>query len=521
MQVKQKLGHYLLENEKITKDELYTALERQKVSKEALGNILVHNGFITQREKIEAIQQVDIDQLSDESTLITRCPPGALIDTETMILVEDKETVYLATRQDKFDVEKRLRPFYPNFTFSWSPVDYEHLDKYLSQIEALSRKNVNRVDWLIRKGLKIGASDLHIEPGTRSYVVFMRVDGDLRHAYEGLLDEYQKVLSQIKERSNLDSAERRIPQDGGFAIEHHGRGVDLRVATTPSTLGEKIVIRILDPENTEVSLHGIGISRILEWEKGIKERNGICLICGPTGSGKTTTLNATIRGMDRFGKAIYTIEDPVEYDIPFVTQINANHATGMDFARGLKAMMRMDPDVIIVGEIRDLETAQIAIKAAETGHLVIGTLHTGSIAGALERLRDIGVDPNDIKGLIRSIMVQSLVRKMCGHCHGEGSVESGNGKEACNQCEGTGKKGRVLVSEANHFSSSAEVMSAIQGESNWPSMVDDLILKYEMGVIDRSEVINFGTAAETALIGHENKNKKDDQVKPVAETENE
>lgn len=518
MKLKQRLGHYLLEQGLITKDQLYTSLERQKVSKEPLGNILVQNGFITQKQKIEAIQEVDIDQLSDESTLITRCPANALIDTETMILVEDKDTVYLATRQNKFDVEKRLVPYYPGFKFSWSPVDYEHLDKYLSQIEAMSRKNVNRVDWLLRKGLKLGASDLHIEPGPRSYVVFMRIDGVLKHVYEGMLDEYQKVLSQIKERSNLDSAERRVPQDGGFSIEHHGRGVDLRVATTPSTLGEKIVIRILDPENTEVSLSGIGITRLDQWEKGFKERNGICLICGPTGSGKTTTLNATVRSMDRFGKAIYTIEDPVEYDIPFVTQINANHATGMDFARGLKAMMRMDPDVIIVGEIRDLETAHIAIKAAETGHLVIGTLHTGSIVGALERLRDIGVDPNDIKGLIRSIMVQSLVRKTCGHCHGEGSVQTDKGFETCDHCEGTGKKGRVLVSEVNHFASQDEVMGAIRGESNWPSMIDDLISKYEMGLIDRSEVVDYGTSAETALIRHENQNKQDE---PAVEVDHE
>ena len=487
------LGEYLLKNGKIDEKTLHNAMRQQEVSHESLGNILVATGFISQKDKIMALREVDVDQLADEATIITRCPPKLLIETQTMILVEDREEVFLATRQNKEDVEDRLKSYYPNCEFVWNPVDIEKLDDYLNQIRAISRTNVDRLEWLLRESLARGASDIHIEPRESSYTVFMRVDGVRRHVFEGHLDEYSKVRNQVKERSGMDSANIYVPHDGGFSAKHHGRNVDFRVATTPSIGGEKIVIRVLNPENTEVDLKHLDISRLSEWTKGVSENNGICLICGPTGSGKTTTLNATIRNMDRFGKSICSIEDPVEYKISYVTQINVNKASGLDFARGLKALMRMDPDVIVVGEIRDIETAEIAIKAAETGHLVIGTLHTGSIGGALERLRDIGVDPHDIKNLVRSIMVQRLVRKACDNCHGEG----------CDHCDGEGEKGRSMISEVKYFENSEEVMAANDNQITWPTMMDDLIVKHDRGEILRKEIIGIGPTAQRALEKYE------------------
>lgn len=487
------LGEYLVGIEKIDRQTLNNALKQQEVSHESLGNILVSTGFISQKDKILALREVDVDQLAEEATLITRCPPKLLVETQTMVLVEERNEVFLATRQNKQDVEERLSPYYPNCEFIWNPVDIEKLDGYLNQIRAISRNNVDRLEWLLREALARGASDIHIEPRETTYTVFMRIDGVRRHAYEGPLDEYSKVRNQVKERSGMDSANIYVPHDGGFSAKHHGRNVDFRVATTPSMGGEKIVIRVLNPENTEVDLKQLDISRLSEWAKGTSETYGICLICGPTGSGKTTTLNATIRDMDRFGKSICTIEDPVEYKISYVTQINVNHVAGLDFARGLKALMRMDPDVIVVGEIRDIETAEIAIKAAETGHLVIGTLHTGSIQGALERLRDIGVDPHDIKNLVRSIMVQRLARKACSHCHGKG----------CEHCEGEGQKGRTMISEANYFENSEQLMAANEGQISWPTMMDDLIEKHDRGEILRKEIIGMGPTAQAALQKYE------------------
>lgn len=487
------LGEYLIKNGTIDRQTLKNALEQQGISHESLGNILVATGFISQKDKIMALREVDVDQLAEEATLITRCPAKLLVDTHTMILVEDRNEVFLSTRSNKQDVKELLGPYYPGCEFVWNPVDIEKLDGYLNQIRAISRNNVDRFEWLLREALAKGASDIHIEPRETSYTVFMRIDGSRKHAYEGPLDEYSKVRNQVKERSGMDSANIYVPHDGGFSAKHHGRNVDFRVATTPSIGGEKIVIRVLNPENSEVSINQLGISRLSEWKKGVSESYGICFICGPTGSGKTSTLNATIRDMDRFGKSVCTLEEPVEYKLSYTTQINVNHAAGLDFARGLKALMRMDPDVIVVGEIRDLETAEIAIRAAETGHLVIATLHTGSIGGALERLRDIGVDPHDIKNLVRSIMVQRLARKVCDHCAGEG----------CEHCGGEGQKGRTMISEANYFENADEVMACNNGEINWPTMIDDLIDKYARGEILKKEIIGMGQSAQTALEKYE------------------
>lgn len=487
---KMRIGEYLIETGKVSEQAVRTALEQQSVSKEPIGDILVRNGFITQKDKIDVLRIINIDQLADESTLVTRCPPQALIDTQSMIFIEYDKELYLASAQNREDVEARLRPYYKGFSFKWNPVDIERLEEYLRKVKLLLKDSENKIDWLIHKGLAEGASDLHIEPRSRTYSVFFRVDGQMSHFYEGNLDEFQRLLSQVKERSNLDPAERRVPQDGGFQIEYQSRMVDTRVATSPTIDGEKIVVRLLDPENTEIDIKNIGITRLDQWVRGTSEPYGLCLICGPTGSGKTTTLNATLRNMDRFGKSIYTIEDPVEYRIPYVSQVNVNHLVGLDFARGLKAFLRMDPDIITVGEIRDLETANIALKAAETGHMVLGTLHTGSIIGALERLRDIGVDPNHIRNLLRSVMVQRLVRKVCTNCQGEG----------CPSCYGSGHRGRTLISEVNFFKDGDAVMRANTGVVSWPTLTDDLLLQYRKGITSREEVVNQGEEANEALI---------------------
>lgn len=501
---KDRLGAYLLEQGKITRDMLHNSAQQSLVSHEPLGSILVRNGFITQRDKIKALQEVDIDLLSDESTVVTRCPAQALIDTQTMILVEENKEVWIASRQDRSDVERRLEPYYRGFKIHWNPVDLEKLDDYLSKIESMSRKNIDRLDWLLKEGLLIGASDIHVQPKSGgTYAVFMRVDGVLQHRYEGPIEEYGRVAAKIKTRGNIDAAEHRTSQDGKFSIDHNGRQVDLRVATMPSTDGEKLTLRILDPDSVEKDLDGVGISRVSEWRVGMKEKSGFCLVCGKTGSGKTSSIYATMNEINRFEQAIYTIENPVEFTIHYATQINVNPDTGMTFERAVRDAMRADPDVIMIGEIRDYETAHAAIQAAETGHLVVASMHTESIGGAFQRLKDLGVNINDLKGLMRSVLVQNLVKKVCDSCHGAG----------CSHCEETGSRGRTLISEVNYFSSAQEVIRAADGEISWPTMNDDLIKKYEEGFVSRDTVVNFGTSAERALLEHEkNKNKSEVEV---------
>ena len=484
------LGNHLVEAGLISQQMLDVALAEQKITGARLGTILFHNGFITQKDLIEAIHRVEKDQLSSERAIVTRCPGELLLETRTIVFAETDTAVYLSTLSDEDFVAAKLRPYYPVEELVFKPVNMELLDEYLDSLGRILQNEGALVDRLLRNALRDSITDVHILPRAHTYSVFSRYLGVLRHTHEGDLDEYSALVAQIKDRSRIDIAERRIPQDGSFQVEHNGRMVDMRVATFPTVDGEKVVIRLLDPDRVNPRLDRLGISRINKWRAGVSNADGICLICGPTGSGKTTTLNGTIREMDRFGKSINTLEDPVEYRVPYVAQVNINHVVGLDFARGVRALMRADPEVIICGEIRDLETAQNAIKASETGHLVVGTLHTGSIRGSVDRLRDIGVGVSDLRYLLRSILVQRLIRTFCRICGGKG----------CDRCHHTGFGGRSVISEVEYFSSPEEVDRMIAGEIWWPTMVEDAISKVKGGLTAPSEVIRvFGEEGRHAL----------------------
>lgn len=288
----------------------------------------------------------------------------------------------------------------------------------------------------------------------------------------------------------MDLAERRIPQDGGFSTDYDGKMLDLRVATLPTANSEYIVIRLLDPDRVQPSLDGLGVTGVQDWRKGVSRPDGLCLICGPTGSGKTTTLNASIKEMDRFGRAIFSIEDPVEYRIPYVGQVSANPTLHLDFARAVRAFMRSDPDVIILGEVRDAETARNAVKAAETGHLVLATLHTGSIFGAVQRLRDLEVPAHELRYLLRTVLVQRLMRVYCHSCGGKG----------CAKCGNSGFGSRTVVSECAYFPGEADVTRLLNGEKWWDSMLVDGVNQAVRGRTSPEEVVRVFGAEATALL---------------------
>lgn len=484
------LGQYLLQNKLISENMLQAAQAEQQVTGDQFGKILVGNGFVTQAELIDAIHAVDITQLSGERALITRCPGELLLETKTIIFAETENRVYLASLSDEDHLRALLRPYYPIEDFVFMPANVDLLDEYLDHLERLVTGESTLLERMLRDALKGNVTDLHIEPRTKSYSVFSRFNGVRQHTHEGSLDEYWRLVSQIKDRSGIDIAERRVDQDGSFQVEHNGRMIDLRVATLPTSDGQKITIRLLDPDRVSPRLQSLGISRVHKWRAGISDADGICLVCGPTSSGKTSTLNATVREADRFGKAINTLEDPIEYRIPYVTQVNINPLVGLDFARGVRAFMRNDPEIIVCGEIRDIESAQNAIKASETGHLVIGTLHTGSIRGAIDRMRDIGVSVADMRLLIRSILVQRLIRVFCLACAGEG----------CSRCHNTGYGGRTVISEAEYFRTPEEVDRMFAGEVWWPTMIDDAIGKLSAGITSTDEVVRiFGEQGRIAL----------------------
>ncbi len=277
---------------------------------------------------------------------------------------------------------------------------------------------VRLLNAVLAEALKEKASDIHIEPYENEARVRFRLDGVLHTVLTPSVQICPLLISRIKVMSKLDIAEKRLPQDGRMSVRLGGRNVDLRISTMPSSYGERVVMRLLDKDAGKLQVEDLGMPALIrqQLDELIHRPHGIILVTGPTGSGKTTTLYAALQQMDRRERNIMTVEDPVEYDLPGVSQTQINLRAGMTFARGLRAILRQDPDVILIGEIRDGETAEIATQASLTGHLVLSTLHTNTAAGAITRLQDLGVDSFLLASTVRGILSQRLVRRLCDHC---------------------------------------------------------------------------------------------------------
>lgn len=277
---------------------------------------------------------------------------------------------------------------------------------------------IKLVNMILMQSLKDGASDIHIEPFERELVLRYRIDGILRYGVSPPKRAQGHILSRLKLMSGMDIAERRKPQDGRIKMRMMGKDIDFRVSALPCIYGESFVLRLLDKSSVQLGLEQVGFigDHKTTFEEIIKKPNGILLVTGPTGSGKTTTLYSALNELNTPEKKIMTIEDPVEYMLDGINQVQAHHEIGLDFANGLRAMLRQSPDIIMVGEIRDFETASIAIRAALTGHLVFSTLHTNDAPSAVTRLVDMGVNPYLIASSIQAIMAQRLVRTICSSC---------------------------------------------------------------------------------------------------------
>ncbi len=320
------------------------------------------------------------------------------------------------------------------------------------------------VNYLIFDAIKQGASDIHIEPKEKALKIRYRIDGVLFESMNPPHSMAAAVTSRLKIMANLDISERRLPQDGRIRAVVHGRKVDLRMSTLPTVVGEKVVMRILDNKSINVSLDDLGFSEnaLTIWKNAIDQPHGIVLVTGPTGSGKTTTLYSSLRQMDANKLNISTVEDPVEYHLSSVNQTQMHDKIGMTFAKALRALLRQDPDVVMLGEIRDAETATIAVQAALTGHLVLSTLHTNDAPSSVTRLINVGVEPYLISAALNAILAQRLVRKICQHCKEEHTptedmrefltmqgftdqkVYKGSG---CDRCRKTGYSGRLGIYE--------------------------------------------------------------------------
>ncbi len=331
---------------------------------------------------------------------------------------------------------------------------------------------IRLINGMIAEAVRQGVSDVHVEPFESALVVRMRIDGLLREALRLPAHVAPVVVSRIKVMARLDIAERRIPQDGRISLTLGGKQLDVRVSTLPARAGERVVLRILDKDNAAMGLDELGMdpASLAVFRGALSEPNGIVLVTGPTGSGKTTSLYAGLRLLNNGSRNILTVEDPVEYAIEGVGQTQVNAKVGMTFAAGLRAILRQDPDVVMIGEIRDRETAEIAVQASLTGHLVLSTVHTNDAVGAITRLRDMKVEPFLLASTLRAVLAQRLVRRLCPHCRVEHAATDANrqlpGLNAerifepggCAKCNDTGFKGRVGVYEAIRIDDSIRQM---------------------------------------------------------------
>ncbi|MBZ5625577.1 MAG: type II secretion system ATPase GspE [Acidobacteriia bacterium] len=487
-----RLGEILIRRGKIEAEELDRALELQKERGDKLGKILVDMGLIAQRDVLAALSDQlgiplvtvdgappsapEIDGLSHRFLRQCRAFPVALVDSTLTIAMADPldfETIaavrafsgleiqtVLATEQEILDaIEKHYGESERHALVGGdgedeqATADLEHLRDMASEAPV-----IRLVNTMIADALEKRASDIHIEPFEKEFRIRFRVDGVLFNQEPPPRELKAAIISRLKLMAKLNIAERRLPQDGRIKIKILGREVDLRVSTLPTLYGESVVMRLLDRSTGDFyDLRRLGFDdhMLARMEYFTSLPHGIFLVTGPTGSGKSTTLYSALKRINLPDKKIITIEDPVEYQMDGINQIHVNPQIGLTFAAGLRHIVRQDPDVIMVGEIRDRETADVAIRAALTGHLVFSTLHTNDAPSAITRLTDMGVENYLITSSLVAVLAQRLVRVICKHCkHPAGTVLSPEGDmvpsfrgAGCPECNGRGYTSRMGIFE--------------------------------------------------------------------------
>ncbi|MDA8215096.1 MAG: type II secretion system ATPase GspE [Nitrospiraceae bacterium] len=478
------LGKMLLHSGLIGEDKLEVALKEQQVSRRRIGETMVGLGFVSMEDMLRALgSQLGIKYLSfsefpgvihdgsypsikfmkqyrvvplDKDNGAIRIVMADPLDTYALnalrLFFNNDLEVYLGSERD---IAEAIEQYFGNSTQMTSLM--ESMREEQDDVDAGMQEDVhhlrdiaqeapviNLVNMFITKAVESRASDIHIEPFENRFKVRYRVDGVLIEAQSLPKRLQSAVISRVKIMSRLNIAERRLPQDGRIKLRVSGREIDLRVSTLPTLYGESVVMRILDRGSTLINLEELGFTEgtFNEYERLIAMPYGMILVTGPTGSGKTTTLYASLSRINSSDRKIITIEDPIEYEIEGINQIQVKPKIGLTFANGLRHIVRQDPDIIMVGEIRDRETAEIAIHAALTGHLVFSTLHTNDAPGAVTRLLDMGIEGFLVASSLVGVLAQRLVRVICPGCK-----EEGKEGEGCEKCRRTGYMGRTGVFE--------------------------------------------------------------------------
>lgn len=494
-----RLGDILIEAGLINQSQLNHVLELQKSTGKKIGELLIEEKYVEEKRIIEVLEfqlgipHIDLDKFfvdPDAAKLISEGLAKryglipikkdshrlwvAMTDPLNLFAIDDIKMATglevipgISTRKQVADA---IDYFFGKQTAEKAVEDFKK-QYNIDVLNELEEAAISEIDYapvvrlvnsLIRQALKAGASDIHIEPFEDRVRVRFRIDGDLQEVMTPEKSTHSAITTRIKIMGKMDIAEKRIPQDGRVEAMIDGRDVDLRISVLPTIHGEKIVIRLLDRSNFLSDKSQLGfIQKNLDlFNKIIKSPNGIILVTGPTGSGKTTTLYSTLNELNSDNKNIITVEDPVEYKLDGINQVQVNPKAGLTFANGLRSILRQDPDIVMIGEIRDAETAEIAVRAAITGHLVLSTMHTNDSPSTITRLIDMGIEPYLVSSAVVGVIAQRLVRRICENCktsyhievhekqlldiHEDIKLHKGRG---CSQCSDTGYKGRTAIHE--------------------------------------------------------------------------
>jgi type IV pilus assembly protein PilB len=450
-----KLGELLLYSGKITKEQLNKALNRQGESNEKIGEILVNEGYVSKNDIIEILEfqlgipHVDLDKFIINPEVVFEIPENiarrydliaidirgnmlmvAMADPLNIFAIDDMKLYTNYEIQpvisDKDSIRNNLDKYYrkevtekvlEEFTKTYNYKDFNDLeDEELLEVSAAPV--VKLINSIIEQAVEMRASDIHIEPWDSDIKIRFRIDGDLTEIMKLSINSLSVLVTRIKIMGRMDIAEKRIPQDGRVEAKVNGKEIDMRISSIPTVYGEKIVLRLLDRSNFMFTKTELGFKEenLKIFDKILQQPYGMILVTGPTGSGKTTTLYAILKELNKVEKNIITIEDPVEYKLAGINQVQINPRAGLSFANGLRSILRQDPDIIMVGEIRDSETAQISIRAAITGHLVLSTLHTNDSPSSIVRLLDMGVEPYLVSSAVIGVVSQRLVKELCPFC---------------------------------------------------------------------------------------------------------
>lgn len=491
MTEQKRLGQLLLEAGIISSKQIEVALSVQKTQQIFLGEILQNLNFVTAYEIAHVIAKqqdlpfVDIEQLPIASDALRLIPKELALDKK-ILPIEMNDTFFTVAAVDASDITKtdyleKLSGRKIDYLIcdrekllNMIELHYYQLDNPIQErIQNMIARPIGDVDMIefldliIHNAIKNRATDIHITPDSYVVHVFYRIDGVLQHNFAFSLALHSKMVSRIKILSNLDISEHRLPQDGGFSITFLDQKYDLRISTLPTSDGENLVLRILSSRGSLLGLDSLGLDResLVTLKASFLKPHGMILVTGPTGSGKTTTLYSALREIDALSKNIITVEDPIEYRFSFVKQTQINSKTGYDFAKAIRHFMRQDPDVMLVGEIRDEETAKLAVRASITGHLVLSTLHANSAIATIPRLFDMNIEADLLATTLHAVVAQRLIRRVCKSCAQKVTVEGSvlgmdtsemceifeASERGCEHCNHTGYHGRSAIVEVLHL----------------------------------------------------------------------